>query len=175
MIEIHGKQYMTVAERVAAVHESGKSFQILESAPLQVGDRWLWRTVITVDDKQYVGTAEAKIENARKGSPDSSNPFECAETSALGRALGFAGFGLIDSIASADEIVRSQPATAQPPSRLETLYKRGASANLWQTRQAFLDHISHVLDTPITRESVSQLSGDLLDLVEADIESPKRF
>lgn len=171
MIEIHGKQYVTVAERVAAVHESGKAFQILESVPLQVGDRWLWRCVITVDSQQYVGTAEAKIENARRGSPDSSNPFECAETSALGRALGFANFGLIDSIASADEIVRSQAA----PSRLETLYKRGAEAKLWQTRQAFLDHISVVLDQPITRESVAQLSGDLLDLVERDIESPNRF
>lgn len=107
------KQYITVAERVAAVHESGKAFQVLESSPLQVGERVLWRVVVTVDDKQYIGTAEVHL-SAPKNTPEGGAQFETAETSAIGRALGFANFGVIDSIASADEIVHSQPATPAP-------------------------------------------------------------
>ncbi len=123
-IQIHGKDYVTVAERVAMVHESGKAFEIVASEPLQVGDRWLWRVILKIDEKQYIGTAEAKVSNARGGSPDASNPFECAETSALGRALGFAGFGAIESIASADEIVRGQSTIEAPmPSELRARAK----------------------------------------------------
>jgi hypothetical protein len=126
-VKIHNKEYVTVAERVQMVHESKKDFEILESVPFAVGDRWLWRVVARIDGKQYVGTAEAKISNARKGSPDDSNPFECAETSALGRCLGFAGFGSVESIASADEIVRSQP-RAQVVTPTVNGVKRAANA-----------------------------------------------
>lgn len=113
-VMIHGKEYITCAERLDLAHKSGKGFQVLESRPLQVGDRWLWRCMITVDNQQFIGTAEVKLANARKGSPDDSNPFECGETSALARALGIAGFGAPDTVCSADEIVRSQPTTPAP-------------------------------------------------------------
>ena len=35
------------------------------------------------------------------------SPYEVAETSAVGRALGFAGYGLVDDIATADEMVKA--------------------------------------------------------------------
>ncbi|HUD43989.1 MAG TPA: hypothetical protein VMR41_00410 [Patescibacteria group bacterium] len=38
---------------------------------------------------------------------EKQNPFEVAETSAVGRALGFAGYGLIENIASAEEVVNA--------------------------------------------------------------------
>jgi hypothetical protein len=104
---IHGKDYVEVATRVNAVHESGNAFEIVESVPFWMADRVLWRVVIRVDDRQYVGTAEAKLD-APKNTPDGTNPFECAETSALGRALAFAGFGSVERIASYDEVARSR-------------------------------------------------------------------
>ena len=112
-VQIHGKEYVTCAERLQLVKESGKSFEVIESAPLQVGDRWLWRCVVKVDERTFVANAEVKLSNARKGSPDESNPMECGETSALARCLGFAGFGVIESVASYDEIARSQPTEAR--------------------------------------------------------------
>ena len=57
-----------------------------------------------------MGTAEIKF-NAPKNTPDGIAPLECAETSALGRALAFAGLGTIESIASYEEITRGQPFT----------------------------------------------------------------
>ncbi len=38
---------------------------------------------------------------------EKASPYEVAETSAIGRALGFAGFGIADGIASADEMVKA--------------------------------------------------------------------
>src|SRR5690242_19788531 len=96
---LHGKDYVEVAERVRVVHELKKKVEMVESAPFQVLDRWIWRVVIKVDDLPYIGNAEVKL-NAPKNTPDGTNPFECAETSALGRALAFAGLGTVESIAS---------------------------------------------------------------------------
>ncbi len=105
--QIHGKDYVEVATRVNAVHESGKYFEVLTSEPLSLGDRVIWRVVISVDGKMYTAHAEAKLD-AAKNTPDGTNPFECAETSALGRALAFAGFGSVERIASYDEVMRSR-------------------------------------------------------------------
>lgn len=108
-VVLHGKDYVEVAERLRIVYELKKDLEIVESQPYQYADRWVWRVVATVDGKRFVGNAEVKLANAMKGSPDATNPFECAETSALGRALAFAGLGTVESIASYDEIARGQP------------------------------------------------------------------
>lgn len=117
---LHNKDYVEVAERIRIVHELKKKVEMVESAPFQVLDRWVWRVVIKVDDLPYIGNAEVKL-NAPKNTPDGTNPFECAETSAIGRALAFAGLGTVESIASYDEIARGQPFTAvieQPQRRV---------------------------------------------------------
>jgi hypothetical protein len=44
-------------------------------------------------------------------------PLEVAETSAVGRALGFAGFGSTDDIASADEMQATTRPAPKPPAR----------------------------------------------------------
>jgi hypothetical protein len=106
IINIKGKQYVTVAERVRLAHAEREAFEVVESAPFELAGRVLWRAVIRVNGKQYVGTAEVKL-NASKNLPDGTNPFECGETSAVGRALGFAGLGAIESIASAEEVIQA--------------------------------------------------------------------
>jgi hypothetical protein len=85
-------------------------FEVLDSTFFEIKGRVLCKAVIKVDGKQYVGTAEAKLENAVPKSADATNPFECGETSAVGRALAWAGYGSADSIASFDEIARSMSA-----------------------------------------------------------------
>jgi hypothetical protein len=107
-INYKGKPYVEVAERVKQVHAQDIEFQILESEPLEVADRVIWRVTISVAGKIYKGSAEAKLKNAVPKSADDTNPFECAETSAVGRALAFAGLGTVDGIASYDEIARGQ-------------------------------------------------------------------
>jgi len=116
IISIKGKDYMLISERVHLAHETRESFEIVSSAPLQIADRWVWQAVIRVNGVQYVGTSEVKL-SAPRNTPDGTNPFECAETSAVGRALGFAGLGSVDSIASADEVLRAQAEQQRPASQ----------------------------------------------------------
>ncbi len=110
-VTIKGRQYVDCAERVRLAHAAGGGFSVLGSQLFQMGDtgRWFVQVTIAIGDLRYVGTSEVKL-TAKPGSADGDSPVECAETSAVARALGFAGVGLIDSIASANEIARNQTA-----------------------------------------------------------------
>lgn len=129
-LNLHGKNYVEVAERVHMVHEKKAVFSIVKSEPVNIADRWLWVAVIMVDGQQYIGNAEIKM-NAPKNTPDGTNPFECGETSAIGRALAFAGFGSVESIASKDEIERSMPhaETSQPVQSARSTYAKPAKTD----------------------------------------------
>ena len=104
IVNIHGKEYMTVARRVELAHEEsaleGIETEVLSHSPVVV------RAKITIKGKTYTGISAVILDNNWKVI-EKQNPYEVAETSAVGRALGFAGYGLIESIASADEMVRA--------------------------------------------------------------------
>ena len=106
-VKVRGKDYVTVAERVAEAHAAG-GYAMLSGGVCPLGDtgRLFYRVEIRVGDRRYIGSSEVKL-NAKPGTPDGDSPLECAETSALGRALGFAGFGVVEGIASADELRRA--------------------------------------------------------------------
>lgn len=104
IVNIHGKEYMTVARRVELAHEAkgleAVATDVLSHEPVVV------KATVTVKGKTFTGISAVIRENARL--IEKQNPYEVAETSAVGRALGFAGFGVIESVASADEMVRTQ-------------------------------------------------------------------
>lgn len=106
-VTIKGKPYVDVAERVRLAH-AASGYSILNVEHFTLGDtgKWWCRAIILVGESEYRGTAEIKL-TARAGTADGDSPYECAETSAIGRALGFAGVGLLDSIASAQEVARN--------------------------------------------------------------------
>ena len=112
-VKIHGNQYVTVAERMELLRSTQKPYEIIESLPIQIGERCVWRVTVLIEDLRYMGSAEVHF-NAKPGTADATDPFACAETSAIGRALGFAGFGAIEAIASADEIVRTEQPKTKP-------------------------------------------------------------
>jgi hypothetical protein len=128
-VTIRGKAYVDVAERVRLVHDQQKAFEIIESEPREVAGRWIWRAVIKVNGLPYIGNAEIKLD-APRGTPDGTNPFECAETSAVGRALGFAGFGSVESIASLDEMYRAVAREQQPAQRQAQAEQQPAQGEL---------------------------------------------
>jgi len=101
IVEIHGKSYMTVAKRVELAHQDG--IDVIETEVLQHSPVVVVKATVKVKGKTYTGISSANPAKAI----EKSNPYEVAETSAVGRALGFANYGLIEAVASADEMIKS--------------------------------------------------------------------
>ncbi len=103
IVQIHGKDYMTVARRVELAHEDDTldsvETEVLSHNPVVV------KAKITLKGHIFTGISSVDLQSEK--TIEKQNPYEVAETSAVGRALGFAGYGLMESIASADEMVRA--------------------------------------------------------------------
>lgn len=107
IVNIHGKDYMTVAGRLELAREDLQEVktEVLFQNPVVI------KATVTTKIGVFTGISSA---NPAK-SIEKANPYEVAETSAVGRALGFAGYGVIESIASADEMIKS----TTPPVQVE--------------------------------------------------------
>lgn len=118
MVKIKGREYATVAERLQAAHGDSARPQGITSIatePLAVGSRVLIRATVTFTNGcTFSGLAE--IVETDSGAQQ-TNPVECAETSAVGRALAMAGyFGSGDGIAGAEELAAAERRGASPRS-----------------------------------------------------------
>ena len=105
-VKIHGKEYVTVAERVAEFHKIYKDqTKSIITEIIQFKDGIVVvKAVVKVGEEVYVGHA---YEDIGSSPITETSSLEVAETSALGRAMGFLNIGLDVSkeIASADELV----------------------------------------------------------------------
>jgi hypothetical protein len=107
-VQIHGKEYQTVAERLNKAIADKKlesvETEVLNHNPIVIKAR------VMVSGQPFNGISSVPVNSQKL--IEKSNPYEVAETSAVGRALAFAGYGGVDSIASADEIVKSEAVTS---------------------------------------------------------------
>lgn len=103
-INIKGKEYVPVVEKVKEFHKLFPLGRIsTEVIPSSDTTRAIVKATVWVDDKAtryFTGHSQAEWGKGHMGDV----ALEVAETSAIGRALGFANIGLIDGIASADEM-----------------------------------------------------------------------
>lgn len=113
-IDIKGKAYVTVAERIKAVTDVEKleenRYDIERWERFEIGEKQFLTCHIRVwvdQDRHltYSGTSQISFSG---GMVNTTSGYENAETSALGRALGMAGVGLLEGVASADEIHKAQ-------------------------------------------------------------------
>lgn len=98
-INIKGREYVPVVERVKEAHKLDENLSITTE---MVGyeDRVSVKATVTFKGKLFTGHSQAQYGKGMMGDV----ALEVAETSAIGRALGFANIGLLDGIASADEM-----------------------------------------------------------------------
>lgn len=107
-INIKGKEYIPVVERVKEFHKlhpkGAIHTDIIPSGDTRVIVKALVK-IIGDDGKEqfFTGHSQAEWGKGMMGGV----ALEVAETSAVGRALGFANIGLLDGIASADEMRKS--------------------------------------------------------------------
>lgn len=103
-ISIKGKDYVLVSDRVLYFNDNYKNGAIEPSYTLD-GDTYHFKAIVTPDVekplRRFVGHSKATIGD---GMVNKSAAMENAETSAVGRALAMMGIGVIESIASADEM-----------------------------------------------------------------------
>tara|TARA_R100000995_G_scaffold73158_1_gene41946 strand:- start:645 stop:1169 length:525 start_codon:yes stop_codon:yes gene_type:complete len=101
-INIHGKQYATVAHRLQEFRKRYPLAQIVTKLEKDEDNKVIFSASISIDQ---VIIATGWAEEVRGSSNiNKTSALENCESSALGRALAFMGFGIDGSIASAEEV-----------------------------------------------------------------------
>jgi hypothetical protein len=98
-VKIHGKEYFTVAERLEQAKDIIKR---IETEVLFLEPQIMVKATIETDKGTFTGISAANPDK----SIEAKTPVEVAETSAVGRALAFAGYAGTE-IASADEMYKA--------------------------------------------------------------------
>jgi len=108
MINIRGKNYIEVKDRVVEFNNTYKNGSITSEIVDQTEDLITMRATVTPDsdkpERKFTGTAQ-EWKNDPKSMVNKTSFVENCETSAVGRALAMMGIGVIDSIASAEEVM----------------------------------------------------------------------
>jgi len=103
-VDIKGKKYILISDRVIFFNENYPN-GCIQTEQLESTDRVEFKAIVIPDAKTpqrfFTGHSQAVW---GEGYINKSSALENAETSAVGRALGMMGIGVIDSIASVDEI-----------------------------------------------------------------------
>ena len=127
-VEIKGKNYTEVKDRVMFFRSEAKykNWRIV-TEPLQLDEKIaIFKTSIFDADSNLMSTGTA-MEMANKGFINKDSHIENAETSSVGRALGFLGIGIVGGIATADEIKAKPSITDEQKAELESLIEQKGS------------------------------------------------
>jgi len=123
-VNIKGKEYVEVSQRILFLADEYKGkYSIVTSYDfIESRNMWIVKATLTIigenNELTYTGHAQEIIDD---GYINKTSALENCETSAVGRACAMAGIGIVDGIASVDEInkaknrqAQQQPATGIP-------------------------------------------------------------
>lgn len=119
-VSIKGKSYVLVSDRVIYFNENFPNGSIRTEIVKYEDKQVIIKAIVTPDftdpNRFFTGYAQ-EIEG--DGYINKTSALENAETSAVGRALAMLGIGVIDSIASVDEINKAENRTKQPAQKVD--------------------------------------------------------
>jgi len=105
MVLIEGNPYFTVHERLQMVHNNHEKVSI-ETEIVSIDQRSVTvKALLRINGEVYTGHASEVFGSTEI---NETSALENAETSAVGRALAFAGYGITGSVASADEVIAAK-------------------------------------------------------------------
>lgn len=171
-IKIKGKDYVLVADRVIYFNEEYSNGGINPSYDL-IGDTYHFKAVITPDydkpERTFTGHSQATIGD---GMVNKTAAMENAETSAVGRALAMMGIGVIDSIASADEMNKATGSKGSSLNKTATekqiKWMRDTAARVFGLENQYdIDEaIKSVLTIPVDKVPLTKVKS-AVDKIEA--------
>ena len=153
-IDIKGKKYVEVKTRVMELHRQSDSFSLTTEIISDDDTRVVMKTTIEIDERLFTGFAsELKTQDC---------PYENCETSSMGRAIGFYGIGIIESIASSDEMTmyhnKSNGSKNQPP--------KPASDKQIKFIKSMCDDVGASYDEYVTPDMTMQEAGNRIDKLD---------
>lgn len=117
-VDIKGKKYVLVADRVNYFNDNFPNGSI-QTELVSNDSAVVIKAIITPDLKNSQRYFIAHSQAVKgEGYINKTSALENAETSAIGRALGFMGIGVIDSIASVDEINKAKTMPDTTPAKM---------------------------------------------------------
>ena len=105
-VNIKGKNYVMVKDRVSAFREDHPNGGIMTDIIDLTDGRCVIKATITDEDGRIIATGIA-YEWEGSTNINKTSYIENCETSAVGRALGFCGYGIDDSLGSANEVANA--------------------------------------------------------------------
>lgn len=145
-INIKGKKYVLVSDRVIYFNENypdGSITTELISTP--EAENIIIKATVKPNDKQvFTGYSQATIGD---GYINKTSALENAETSAVGRALAFMGIGVIESIASIDEINKTTHPTRNSSITPQEALERAKKAIMGCSTLDELDKVKTQIDS----------------------------
>ena len=113
-IQIHGKDYVMVKDRIIHFNEHYPNGSI-RTELIEMTDGFIVKSTVIPDvdkpERYFTGHAEEVIGSSQI---NKTSALENCETSAIGRALGCMGIGVEDAFASADEVKNAQHQQQHP-------------------------------------------------------------
>ena len=125
-ITIKGKPYTKVVERLKEFRKDDTYKECrIETEILEVTPEWVVMVARVMADDTVIATGHAC--EHREGFINKTSYVENCETSAIGRALGLLGIGVIDDIASGDEVALARDAE---PDQIDSIQNLLVSCSL---------------------------------------------
>ena len=119
-INIHGKQYVEVKERIKYFRENFKDWSLTSEVIDLTDDRCVIKATIS-NEKDRVIASGIAYESKGSSYINKTSFIENCETSAWGRALANIGIGLDVAIASADEVLNAKAQDKSKKPKIEKL------------------------------------------------------
>jgi hypothetical protein len=171
-ISIHGREYVTVAERVIAFAEKYPNGAISTTVEHPDAETVRCKAVVWPDVSTPLRFFTGHSEENRKASAiNRTSAVENAETSAIGRALGFLGLGIIDGIATADEVVIA----TNKEKAAKSSKKSGADAPPFETDPRKVEITRLVRALGFEPKSQEEWVTTVKSLTEADLMDPAAY
>lgn len=164
-LDIKGKNYNAVNERIIAFRKLMPNGLILPNIISDENGRVLMSCEIIDENNRLLAKAHA-YENENVGFINKTSYIENCETSVIGRALGLCGFGIDNSVSSAEEVdvaIQKQELLKQPISteRLDSIKELIKETKTDLTK--FLSYYKLKSLQEINQDNIFKIEKTLLD------------